>query len=37
MVDAIGGRAEEVSVNDNGWAEFFCNAESLSVWVFKQE
>lgn len=35
MIDAVGGREEEVKVDENGWAEFFCNAESLSVWVFK--
>jgi alpha-amylase len=37
MVDVVGGRVEEVSVNEEGWAEFFCNGESLAVWVFKQE
>lgn len=37
MIDAIGGRKEEVRVNETGWAEFFCDAESLAVWVFKQE
>lgn len=37
MVDLIGGREEEVSIDENGWGEFFCNAESLSVWTFKGE
>lgn len=35
MVDALGIRKEEVSVNENGLAEFFCDSESVSVWVFK--
>ncbi|WP_316815807.1 alpha-amylase [Pedobacter nyackensis] len=34
MVDALGGRKEEVLVDEKGWAEFYCNAGSVSVWVF---
>lgn len=34
MKDILGNRTEEVTVNEEGWAEFFCNEESVSVWVF---
>lgn len=35
LIDALGNRTEEVQVNEEGWAEFYCNAESVSVWIFK--
>lgn len=35
FVDALGKRQEEVIVNEDGWAEFFCAAGSVSVWVLK--
>lgn len=35
FTDAIGGREEEVTINEEGWGEFFCNAGSVSVWVKK--
>jgi len=35
FIDIIGGREEEVTVNEEGWGEFFCNAGSVSVWVKK--
>ncbi|WP_442590478.1 alpha-amylase [Pedobacter sp. AW31-3R] len=36
FIDAIGGREDEVMVNEEGWAEFFCNAGSVSVWIRKK-
>ena len=35
FVDALGHRPEEITVNEEGWAEFFCAAGSVSVWVLK--
>jgi len=35
FIDIIGGREEEVTVNEEGWGEFFCNAGSVSVWIKK--
>lgn len=35
FIDALGHRTEEVQVNDKGWAEFHCDAGSVSVWVLK--
>lgn len=35
FIDALGNRAEEVIINEEGWAEFFCAAGSASVWVLK--
>lgn len=35
MVDVLGNRAEEVIVNEEGWAEFFCAAGSVSLWTLK--
>jgi alpha-amylase len=34
MVDALGIRKEEVLIDENGCAEFYCSAGSVSVWVF---
>lgn len=34
MVDALGSRAEEVLIDENGFGEFYCNAGSVSVWIF---
>ncbi|MGF1925811.1 MAG: alpha-amylase, partial [Bacteroidia bacterium] len=36
FVDGLGNRAEEVTINEDGKGEFFCNAGSVSVWVLKQ-
>ncbi|WP_316747341.1 alpha-amylase [Pedobacter gandavensis] len=33
MIDALGNRKEKVRIDEKGWAEFFCNAESVSVWT----
>ncbi|MBC8984794.1 alpha-amylase [Pedobacter sp. N36a] len=33
MIDVLGNRKESITVDQNGWAEFFCNAESVSVWT----
>ncbi|MGQ7857228.1 alpha-amylase domain-containing protein [Pedobacter sp. WC2501] len=35
FVDALGYRQQEVVIDENGWAEFYCNAGSVSVWVLK--
>jgi alpha-amylase len=35
FVDAMGHREEEITVNEEGWAEFFCAAGKVSVWVLK--
>ncbi|MFA4867811.1 MAG: alpha-amylase [Pedobacter sp.] len=34
MIDALGIRKEEVLIDENGYGEFYCNAGSVSVWVF---
>jgi alpha-amylase len=34
MIDAFGTRKEEVLIDENGCGEFYCNAGSVSVWVF---
>ncbi|WP_316822785.1 alpha-amylase [Pedobacter gandavensis] len=33
MLDALGNRKEIIRIDEKGWAEFFCNGESLSVWI----
>lgn len=33
MIDALGHSKETVTIDENGWAEFFCNEESVSVWT----
>lgn len=35
FIDALGDRNEEVTLDENGKGEFFCNAGSVSVWVLK--
>ena len=35
FVDAMGKRKEEIVVNEEGWAEFYCLGGSVSVWVLK--
>lgn len=35
FVDALGHRDQEVVIDENGWAEFHCNAGSVSVWIVK--
>lgn len=35
FIDALGYRKEEVTVNEQGWADFFCEAGSVSVWILK--
>lgn len=34
-VDAMANRTEEIIINEEGWAEFFCAAGSVSVWIQK--
>ncbi|ORY89611.1 putative alpha-amylase [Leucosporidium creatinivorum] len=34
-VDALGWYQGEVTIGDDGWADFKCNARSVSVWVNK--
>ncbi|MET0391538.1 MAG: alpha-amylase [Chitinophagaceae bacterium] len=33
FVDVCGGRAEKVTINKDGWGQFFVNDASVSVWV----
>jgi alpha-amylase len=35
FVDALGYKPEEVTVGEDGWADFSCQAGSVSVWVLK--
>ena len=35
--DATGHIEDELTTNDDGWAEFRCNAGSVSVWVPKED
>lgn len=35
FIDILGKRTEEVTLNEMGFGEFFCNAGSVSVWVLK--
>lgn len=35
FIDALGHREGELVIDENGWAEFHCNAGSVSVWVLK--
>jgi len=35
FTDALGNREEEVTIDENGWAQFFCAAGKVSVWVIK--
>ena len=37
FVDALGYRKEELVINEDGTAEFFCNAGSVSVWIMKKD
>lgn len=36
FTDALGYRKQDVLIDENGWAEFHCNAGSVSVWVLKK-
>ena len=31
--DAMGECTEPVTVDDDGWCDFYCNGNSVSVWV----
>jgi alpha-amylase len=35
FIDKLENRVEEVKINDDGWAEFFSDGGSVSVWVEK--
>ena len=35
FIDALGNRDEEITVGQDGWADFTVNAGSVSVWVPK--
>jgi alpha-amylase len=35
FIDALGNRAEEVTLDENGKGVFYCNGGSVSVWVVK--
>ena len=34
--DATGHIEDDITTNDDGWADFRCNAGSVSVWVPKE-
>ncbi|WP_345949145.1 alpha-amylase [Mucilaginibacter sp. PAMB04274] len=36
MIDQLGKMAEDIVVNEDGWAEFKVNAGSVSVWTLKE-
>ncbi|RZJ79552.1 MAG: DUF1939 domain-containing protein, partial [Chryseobacterium sp.] len=35
FVDALGNHPAEITIDENGWAEFHVNAGSVSVWKRK--
>lgn len=35
FIDALGGITEEIVIDENGWAEFYCPAGAVSVWILK--
>jgi alpha-amylase len=35
FIDALGKRKEEITIDENGCGEFFCDAGSVAVWVLK--
>jgi alpha-amylase len=35
FIDAMGYRQEEITIDQNGWAEFFCEGGKVSVWIKK--
>jgi len=37
FIDALGHREQPVVIDENGWAEFHCNAGSVSVWILKTD
>jgi len=37
FIDALGHREQEVLIDENGCANFHCNAGSVSVWILKTE
>ncbi|UKT64822.1 alpha-amylase [Pedobacter mucosus] len=37
FIDALGYREQDVTIDENGWAEFHCNAGSVSVWILKTD
>lgn len=37
FIDALGNRAEEVTLNESGKGKFFCNGGSVSVWVIASD
>jgi alpha-amylase len=35
FIDRLNYRKEKVTIDENGWGEFYCNAGSVSVWVLQ--
>ena len=35
FIDVLGNRTEEVTIDENGRGEFFCQSGSVSVWILK--
>lgn len=34
-IDSLGWYEGEITVGDDGWADFTCRARSVSVWIYK--
>lgn len=34
--DILGWSQGEIEIGEDGWAEFYCPGESLSVWAYEQ-
>ena len=37
FIDVLAKRQEEVTINEHGFGEFFCEAGSVSVWILKDQ
>jgi len=37
FIDALGHRKDAVQINEEGWGEFHCDGESVSVWILKTD
>ena len=35
-IDLLGNRDEQIVIGEDGWADFTCNGNSVSVWVPKE-
>ena len=37
FIDALGHRKDAVQINEEGWGDFHCDGESVSVWILKTD